>query len=109
MARGASNRPGQEFDDDVLTIEETKTQQPKLFKVLLHNDDYTPMEFVVMILETIFHKNQEDAVHIMLNIHHNGIGMCGVYTAGIAETKVSKVQALSTAYEYPLKCSMEPE
>ena len=104
---GNTSRPGQ--DEDVLTVEKTKTQKPRMFKVVLHNDDYTPMEFVIMVLQAVFNKAQEDAVHIMLSVHNRGIGVCGIYTANIAETKVAKVGALAVAHEYPLKCTMEPE
>ena len=104
-----TSRPG--YDEDVLIVEETQTQtqKPRMFKVVLHNDDYTPMEFVVMVLEAVFNKAQEDAVHIMLSVHNRGVGICGVYTGDIAETKVTKVRDLAGSHEFPLKCTMEPE
>ena len=79
-----------------------------MYKVLLHNDDYTPMDFVVMILETIFHKSHEDAVHTMLSVHRKGIGHCGTYTYEIAESKTRQVTDLSKQNQYPLQCTMEP-
>ncbi|MDP7396477.1 MAG: ATP-dependent Clp protease adapter ClpS [Lentisphaeria bacterium] len=104
---GNTSRPRQ--DEDVLIVEKTTAQKPRMFKVVLHNDDYTPMEFVIMVLEAVFNKTQEDAVHIMLSVHNQGIGVCGIYTADIAETKVAKVGDLAAVHEYPLKCTMEPE
>ncbi len=86
---------------------EKKLKKPPLYKVLLHNDDYTTKEFVVQILEYVFHKAQTEAVHIMLHVHQNGIGVAGVYTYEIAETKVALVESLARQHEYPLKCTME--
>ncbi len=87
----------------------TVVKRPPLFKVLLHNDDYTTMEFVVDILQSIFNKPTADAVRIMLNVHENGIGVAGVYPAEVAETKVDKVHTLARKSGYPLRCSVEPE
>lgn len=96
----------------VVTERESKTKQrlerPKLFKVLLHNDDYTTREFVVQLLMVIFHHNENDATAIMLHVHHNGIGVAGVYTHEIAETKVAEVMHAAQEAEYPLLCTMEP-
>jgi len=92
---------------DVLTDHKEKVVEPPLFKVLLHNDDYTTMEFVIMILEAVFHKSSMEATKIMLNVHNNGIGIAGVYTRDIAETKVSLVHDLANQYEHPLKCTLE--
>ncbi len=86
---------------------EKKLKKPPLYKVLLHNDDYTTKEFVVQILEYVFHKANTEAVHIMLHVHQNGIGVAGVYTYEIAETKVALVESLARQHEYPLKCTME--
>ena len=86
---------------------EKKLKKPPLYKVLLHNDDYTTKEFVVQILEYVFHKAQTEAVHIMLHVHQNGIGVAGVYTYEVAETKVALVESLARQHEYPLKCTME--
>lgn len=95
------------------TVERTKsddeTQTPKLFKVLLHNDHYTTMEFVVDVLSNIFSRTIQDAVRIMLSVHEAGIGVAGVYPASVAETKVAQVAALARDQGFPLKCSMEPE
>lgn len=86
-----------------------KLQRPRLYKVVLLNDDYTPMEFVVVVLERFFHKNREDATRIMLHVHQRGIGICGIYTCEIAETKVRQVMAFSNEHRHPLQCTMEPE
>ena len=96
-------------DNSTLTVEKTKVAHPKRYKVLLHNDDYTPMDFVVMILETIFDKDHENAVQIMLAVHQKGIGVCGIFTREIAEHKTAKVNSISKDHEYPLKCTMEPD
>lgn len=89
--------------------DQSKTAKPRRFKVLLHNDDYTTMEFVVMILESVFHRNRDDAVRIMLSVHRSGIGVAGVYIRSVAETKVRAVQDLAREAGFPLMCSMEPE
>jgi ATP-dependent Clp protease adaptor protein ClpS len=86
-----------------------KTKKPNLYKVLLLNDDYTPMEFVVHVLEHIFGKTREEAIQIMLHVHHHGVGMCGVYTFEVAETKVAQVIELARRHEHPLQCTMEKE
>ncbi len=86
---------------------EKKLKKPPLYKVLLHNDDYTTKEFVVQLLEYVFHKGNTEAVHIMLHVHQNGIGVAGVYTYEVAETKVALVESLAREHEYPLKCTME--
>ena len=86
-----------------------KLQRPRLYKVVLLNDDYTPMEFVVVVLERFFHKNREDATRIMLHVHQRGIRICGIYTCEIAETKVRQVMAFSNEHRHPLQCTMEPE
>ena len=82
-------------------------REPRQFKVLLHNDDYTTMEFVVKVLVVVFHKNENDATQIMLAVHNHGVGVCGEYTAEVAEMKVSMVHRLARENGYPLKCSME--
>ncbi len=89
--------------------ERAKTKRPPLYKVLLHNDDYTTKEFVVMVLQAVFHKSEVDANRIMLHVHENGIGVAGVYPYEVAETKIAKTLALARRYEYPLQLSMEPE
>ncbi|MBU2647449.1 MAG: ATP-dependent Clp protease adapter ClpS [bacterium] len=95
--------------DQIDTEDKQKIELPKKYKVILHNDDYTPMEFVVEILIEIFHKDELTATNIMLNVHNLGRGVCGVYTYEIAETKIARVADLAQQYEYPLKASMEAE
>jgi len=96
---------------DVRVVERTETkkkvERPRRYKVLLHNDDYTTMEFVVMVLQDVFHKTAADATQIMLHVHRNGIGVAGVYTYEVAETKVAIVEAMARQHEFPLKCTME--
>ena len=91
-------------------LAETKEQvrRPPMFRVLMHNDDYTTMDFVVAVLCSVFTKPVEEAVRIMLQIHHAGLGMCGVYTQEIAETKIEQVHALARDNGFPLLCTMEP-
>ncbi len=96
-------------DQDVVVETERKLQRPSLFKVLLHNDDYTTKEFVVQVLEYVFNKDNTEAVQIMMHVHQNGIGVAGVYPYEVAETKVKTTESLARQYEYPLKCSMEEE
>ncbi len=87
----------------------TKTKKPSLYRVLLLNDDYTPMEFVVFILEQLFNKDREQATRIMLHVHQKGVGVCGVFTYEVAETKVAQVRDLAQRHEHPLQCTMEKE
>ncbi|HVC43497.1 MAG TPA: ATP-dependent Clp protease adapter ClpS [Candidatus Binataceae bacterium] len=91
------------------TKEQVKTKRPSLYKCILLNDDYTPMEFVVEVLKTIFHKGHPEATRIMLHVHQNGMGVAGVYPFEIAETKVKTVEELARESQYPLKCVMEKE
>ena len=91
------------------TESKTRLERPPLYKVLLHNDDFTPMEFVVFILQSIFNHPESDAVRIMLNVHRLGIGLAGVYTYEVAEMKVDKVTNLAQANEFPLLCTMEED
>ena len=93
--------------EDILTKNREELKEPPLFKVLLHNDDYTTMEFVVMVLETVFGKNTADATRIMLNVHHQGHGIAGVYSREIGETKVAVVHRMARKNQFPLKCSLE--
>ncbi len=86
-----------------------KTKKPSLYKVLLLNDDYTPMEFVVHILEKIFSKTREEAVEVMLHVHRHGVGMCGLFTFEVAETKVTQVIEFARRHQHPLQCTMEKE
>ncbi|MDQ4120681.1 MAG: ATP-dependent Clp protease adaptor ClpS [Acidobacteriota bacterium] len=101
--------PNFERDEAVLTESETKLEKPPLFKVLLHNDDFTTMEFVVYVLRTVFHKNEADAFLIMMNVHRAGVGVAGVYTYEIANMKAEKTMNLARAHEYPLLCTVEEE
>src|SRR6202040_42448 len=84
-----------------------KTKRPNLYRVLILNDDYTPMEFVVLVLEKFFQKDVEAATKIMLHVHHHGIGECGVFTYEIAETKVTQVMDFARKHQHPLQCVME--
>ena len=86
-----------------------QTKKPGMYKVFLLNDDYTPMDFVVQVLEVFFNKTPEDAVRIMLDVHKNGAGLCGIYTFEIAETKVAQVMAAAHQAQHPLQCKMETE
>ena len=90
------------------TKPEKKVKQPPLYKVLLHNDDYTTMEFVVYVLMTVFNHPETEATQIMLHVHRKGIGVAGVYPHELAETKVSQVHNLAKEHEFPLRCSLEP-
>ena len=86
-----------------------KTKKPSMYKVLLLNDDYTPMEFVVLILERFFSKSRQEATDIMLHVHRRGVGICGIFTYEVAETKVAQVMDFARANEQPLQCTMEKE
>ena len=87
----------------------TKTKRPSMYKVLMLNDDYTPMEFVVHILERFFNKSREEATAIMLHVHRRGVGVCGVYTYEVAETKVTQVIEFARQHQHPLQCTLEKE
>lgn len=102
-------KPDQMTDGQVRTRQEQQPRKPPLFKVLLHNDNYTTMEFVVYVLVSIFHHSQFDAIRIMLEVHERGVGVAGVFTYEIAETKASRVTALAREFEYPLLCTLEEE
>jgi ATP-dependent Clp protease adaptor protein ClpS len=91
----------------VITRTRTQTKRPNMYRVLLLNDDYTPMEFVISILQTFFNKDPQEATQIMLQVHHSGVGECGVYTYEIAETKVSQVMDHARKNQHPLQCIME--
>jgi len=91
----------------VITKTKPQTKRPNLYRVLLLNDDYTPMEFVVHVLEQFFNKDRESATRIMLHVHHHGIGECGVYTYEVAETKVTQVMDFARKHQHPLQCVME--
>ncbi len=94
-------------EGSVVTQKKTDIKEPSLYKVLLHNDDYTSMEFVVSILENIFRKSTPEATRVMLDVHQQGIGVAGVYTREICETKILLVHGLARKNDFPLRCSME--
>ncbi|MDR9501817.1 MAG: ATP-dependent Clp protease adapter ClpS [Desulfurivibrionaceae bacterium] len=96
-----------DVQDGVISEQRREVKEPPMFKVLLHNDDYTSMDFVILVLESVFHKRAEDATRIMLNVHQQGVGVAGVYTRDMAETKIALVHDLARHQEYPLKCSLE--
>ena len=96
-------------DSNIDTKTKPATQKPPMYKVLLLNDDYTPMEFVVQILQGIFNKNLQEATEIMMHVHKKGVGLCGVYTREVAETKVGQVLNAARQAEHPLQCTMEKE
>ena len=100
---------GETPDRGVAVKSKTQTRKPSLYKVLLLNDDYTPMEFVVYVLERFFNKSVEEATQIMLHVHQHGVGVCGVFTYEVAETKVAQVMDLARRNEHPLQCTMEKE
>jgi ATP-dependent Clp protease adaptor protein ClpS len=87
----------------------TRTRRPSMYKVLMLNDDYTPMEFVVHVLERFFAKSREEATQIMLQVHRRGVGVCGVFTYEVAETKVNQVTELARRNQHPLRCTLEKE
>jgi ATP-dependent Clp protease adaptor protein ClpS len=91
----------------VITKTKVQTKKPSLYRVLLLNDDYTPMEFVIHVLERFFNKDREAATRIMLHVHHNGVGECGIYTYEVAETKVTQVMDFARKHQHPLQCVME--
>ncbi|MGA8806738.1 MAG: ATP-dependent Clp protease adaptor ClpS [Thermoanaerobaculia bacterium] len=100
--------PSAELDEAPVAESEEKTEEPSLFKVLLHNDDYTTMEFVVWVLASVFNMPEEQAIQVMLNVHLQGIGVAGIYTFEVAEMKVEKTIALAREQEFPLLATMEP-
>lgn len=109
---------GPDQDDDgksggtgtgTVTLTRMKTKKPSMYKVLLLNDDYTPMEFVIYVLQRFFSKSAEDATKVMLHVHQNGVGICGVFTYEVAETKVTQVMDLAQQHDHPLQCTMEKD
>jgi len=109
MADNGDRDDGDGNQTGTITKTRKKTKKPDLYKVLLLNDDYTPMEFVIHILERVFNKGQDDATRIMLHVHQNGVGVCGVFTYEVAETKVTQVMDFARQHEHPLQCTMEKE
>ena len=100
---------GERTDGSVLEKTRTRTRKPPLYRVLLHNDDYTTMEFVIRILETVFTKGPSEAYRIMMQVHTQGRGLCGAYTHEVAETKVALVHATAREEGFPLRASLEEE
>lgn len=96
-----------EHRGDLLEAEKTRTKPPPLYKVLLLNDDYTPMDFVVVVLQTVFGMSREKATRVMLQVHRNGMGECGTYTREVASAKVDQVIELAKRHQHPLQCTME--
>jgi ATP-dependent Clp protease adaptor protein ClpS len=105
-----TNDPRKHFEDEgeVATDERKKTKKPNQYRVILHNDNYTTMEFVVHVLMKFFHKSATEAEHIMLTVHHKGSGVAGIYAKDVAETKVQQVTSYSQEHGYPLKLTAEP-
>lgn len=103
-----ADRPGK-ADVGVLTRTRTRPKKPSMYRVLLLNDDFTPMDFVVHVLERFFGKNKQEATEIMLHVHRRGVGVCGTYTYEVAETKVNLVMDYARKNEHPLQCTMEKE
>lgn len=103
------NIPDFDRDEAVLTESETRLEKPPLFKVVLHNDDFTTMEFVVFVLRTVFHRETAEAFEIMMKVHTEGIGVAGVYTYEVAQMKAEKAMNLARAQEYPLLCTVEED
>jgi ATP-dependent Clp protease adaptor protein ClpS len=101
--------PGTKRDEQVLEKTRPKTRKPPLFKVILHNDDYTTMQFVIEVLEAIFHKSPAEAHRIMMQVHTRGHGICGVYPYEVAETKVAQVHDRAREQGFPLRASLEEE
>jgi len=99
--------PESRYDEAPVAESQEKVEEPPLFKVLLHNDDYTTMEFVVHVLESVFNMPQDQAIQVMLNVHVKGVGIAGVFTYEVAEMKMTKTTALAREQEFPLLCTME--
>ncbi len=106
---GGNDRDGSKGDTGTITRTKPKTKKPNLYRVLLLNDDYTPMEFVVLILQDVFNKTREDAMRIMLHVHQKGVGECGIYPFEVAETKVTRVMDTARKNQHPLQCVMEKQ
>ena len=96
-------------EEGVATKERQRTKRPPLYKVLLHNDDYTTKEFVVYVLQSVFQRSEADALQVMMHVHNNGVGVAGVFTFEVAETKVAKTMQLARSHEYPLQLTIEPD
>ena len=104
-----NNGNDNDFEDVVTLKTRTKTKKPSMYKVLMLNDDYTPMEFVIHVLEQFFSKNQDEATQIMLHVHQKGVGVCGVFTYEVAETKVNQTMDMARQHQHPLQCTIEKD
>ena len=113
IPRAKMSENGKRGEDEpgtgVVVKAKPKTKKPSMYKVLMLNDDYTPMEFVVHILERFFNKNRQEATRIMLHVHRRGVGVCGVYTYEVAETKVTQVMDFARQHQHPLQCTLEKD
>jgi ATP-dependent Clp protease adaptor protein ClpS len=109
MANNEIKTSGGKQESVLVAEPKTRTARPPFYKVMLLNDDYTPMDFVVLILKQVFHKEHTDAIQVMLEVHNQGSGTCGVFTRDVAETKIDQVAAFSRKNEHPLQCVMEKE
>ena len=107
MSNDENRNTGTGPSTSVITKVKPKTKRPNLYRVLILNDDYTPMDFVVLVLERFFQKNHESAVRIMMHVHNHGVGECGVFTYESAETKVTQVMDFARKHQHPLQCVME--
>jgi len=105
----AAHKSGDDDGVDVGVVTKTrlKTKQPSLYRVLMLNDDYTPMEFVVLVLQRFFRMNMQDATQVMLHVHQKGVGVCGIYSYEVAETKVTQVMDFARENQHPLQCTLE--
>ncbi len=106
---GPGKGSGRDEDSGVLVDTRAETKKPSMYKILMLNDDYTPMEFVVLILERFFGKNRSEATNIMLHVHQRGVGICGVFTYEVAETKVTQVIDYARKHQHPLQLTLEKE
>ena len=112
LGRAEASRRLEDDDDGGVVTEtkkETRLSRPRMWRVLVHNDDYTTREFVVDVLRGVFRHSEAEAIRVMMHVHNNGVGVAGVYTREVAETKIAIVEALAKEREYPLRLSMEPE
>jgi ATP-dependent Clp protease adaptor protein ClpS len=109
MSREPQRSGPDDPDQGVVTHTRPKLKRPSLYRVLLLNDDYTPMEFVVHVIERFFNKGREEATRIMLHVHHHGVGECGIFTYEVAETKVTQVMDFARKNQHPLQCVMEKQ
>ncbi|MDB5622221.1 MAG: ATP-dependent Clp protease adapter ClpS [Devosia sp.] len=106
---GAGGKDENGTESGTATKTRPKTKRPNLYRVLLLNDDYTPMEFVILVLQDVFNKSREDAMRIMLHVHQKGVGECGIYPYEVAETKVTRVMDTARKNQHPLQCVMEKQ